>query len=98
MASTLLSTHRDQAMFAAGHQKFGGRRKGTSNRRTALIRQFLARGYSPLEALAAIAEDPKTPLAVRLKINLELLAYCYPRFGARVLRYSRVARPGRVIG
>jgi hypothetical protein len=58
--------------------KTGGRKKGTPNKRTELFLDCLG-DYNPLEALLRLVKDTKTPIDTKVKINLDLLPYMYPK-------------------
>jgi hypothetical protein len=63
-----------------GQPKSGGRKKGTPNRTSLALREKLeAIGCDPGEGLAKIAEDLKTPLALRLQAYSMLMPYVYAR-------------------
>lgn len=58
--------------------KTGGRKKGTPNKKTKELLELMG-DYSPLEALLKIAQDTKTPLDIKVKVNLDLMGYIYPK-------------------
>src|SRR5574344_2280428 len=58
--------------------KTGGRKAGTPNKRTTDLLEVIG-NYTPLEALINIAGDKNTPLDAKIKINLDLLPYIYPK-------------------
>ena len=58
--------------------KTGGRKKGTPNKRTLNFIDNL-NDYDPLKSLLKIVQDDNTPLDTRIKINLDLLPYIYPK-------------------
>ena len=58
--------------------KTGGRKKGTPNKRTLNFVDNL-NNYDPLKSLLKIVKDENTPLDTRIKINLDLLPYIYPK-------------------
>lgn len=58
--------------------KTGGRKAGTPNKRTTDLLEVIG-NYNPLEALINIAGDKNTPLDAKIKINLDLLPYIYPK-------------------
>lgn len=63
-----------------GLPKTGGRTKGTPNRATAALKDKLAAlGYDPLEELVTIAQDPKTPVVIKVHIGEGLMPYVYPK-------------------
>ena len=63
-----------------GLPKTGGRREGIPNRASLELRQKLAKmGCDPAEGLATIAQDPKTPLPLKLQAFTTLMPYMYPK-------------------
>lgn len=60
--------------------KTGGRIAGTPNKRTQDLQERLeALGVDPLQGLALIAKDETAPLELRAKVQMDLMAYLYPR-------------------
>lgn len=63
-----------------GTPKTGGRRRGTPNKATFDVAAKLARlRCDPIEGLARIAMNPKTPVETRVRCYSELLPYLYPK-------------------
>lgn len=61
-------------------ERRGGRKAGTPNKASAALQERLASlGCDPIEALARIAMNRKTPLAIRVKVLCELAQYVYPK-------------------
>lgn len=61
-------------------RKTGGRQAGTPNKRTQDLQGRLeALGVDPVEGLAAIAGDASAPLELRARVQMELMAYVYPK-------------------
>lgn len=58
--------------------KTGGRGAGTPNKKTKELIELMG-DYSPLEALLEIAQDSRTPLDIKVKVNLDLMNYVYPK-------------------
>lgn len=58
--------------------KTGGRKAGTPNKKTKELLELMG-DYSPLEALLEIAQDSRTPLDIKVKVNLDLMNYIYPK-------------------
>ncbi len=58
--------------------KTGGRQKGTPNKKTKEIIELMG-DYSPLEALLNIVQSNKTPIDIKVKVNLDLMNYIYPK-------------------
>lgn len=60
--------------------KTGGRQKGTPNKRTQeLLDKLRELNFDPLENLVVIANDETTSTELKVKINIELLNYVYPK-------------------
>ncbi len=60
--------------------KTGGRVAGTPNKRTQDLQDRLeALGVDPVNGLAAIATDESAPLELRARVQMELMAYLYPK-------------------
>lgn len=60
-----------------------GRQAGTPNRRTVTIQQKLeALGCEPFEAMAKLAMDETTPVAIRASLLRDLATYVAPRRAA----------------
>jgi hypothetical protein len=63
-----------------GLPKTGGRKRGTPNRATVVLREKLAAlGCDPAEELVKIAQDSKTTAESRVHIYSTLMPYLYPR-------------------
>jgi hypothetical protein len=63
-----------------GLPKTGGRKKGTPNRATVVLRDKLAAlGCDPAEELVKIAQNPETSVASKVQIYSTLLPYVYPK-------------------
>jgi hypothetical protein len=63
-----------------GLPKTGGRQKGTPNRGTLELREKLATLHcDPLEGLVTIAQDPQTPVGLKLQVFTTLMNYRYPK-------------------
>jgi hypothetical protein len=61
-------------------RKYGGRKKGTPNRKTQEISELLeSLGHNPIEAMVKIANNPKASLELRGRMNAELAQYVYPK-------------------
>jgi len=70
--------------FRPNHEKAGGRKRGTQNKRTVgkllKIDAYCAkRKYDPLCALVDIAVDPAIDLSIRLSCHKELAQYIYAK-------------------
>lgn len=58
--------------------KTGGRKKGTPNKKTKELIELMG-DYSPLENLLTIVRNERTPIDLKIKINLDLMGYLYPK-------------------
>jgi len=57
-----------------------GPKKGTKKLRTRLLEEKLALvGYDPLDALIEVASDKATPTEIKVRVDLELMAFLYPK-------------------
>ena len=55
--------------------KTGRRKKGTPNRKT----KELIGNYNPAESLLEILKSDRVPIDLKIKINLDLIGYLYPK-------------------
>jgi hypothetical protein len=63
-----------------GLPKTGGRKTGTPNKSTAILRDELAQlHFSPGRVLVSIAENPKTAVDLRIQICAILMPYMYAK-------------------
>jgi hypothetical protein len=63
-----------------GLPKTGGRKRGTPNRATVVLREKLAAlGCDPAEELVKIAQDSKTLVESKVHIYSTLMPYLYPK-------------------
>ena len=61
-------------------KKTGGRVAGTPNKRThELVDRLHDLGVDPVAGLAEIAKDENAPLEIRARVQMELMAYLYPK-------------------
>ena len=61
-------------------RKTGGRVAGTPNKRTAELTERLeALNVDPVLGLAQIATDPAVSIELRARVQMELMAYLYPK-------------------
>lgn len=63
--------------FENGHEKVGGRKPGSPNKKTLLRAAFVLAdmGISPTERLVEIADDPQTPIPERVELWKFLQSY-----------------------
>ena len=55
-----------------------GRRKGTPNKKTTELIELLG-DYNPAESLLEILKSDRVPIDLKIKINLDLMSYIYPK-------------------
>lgn len=61
-----------------GHKKWGGRAKGTPNKKTeAVLNYCLSKGYDPIDAMLELAYHDD--ISIKLSARRDLLSYCYPK-------------------
>ena len=58
--------------------KTGGRQKGTPNKKTRELIELLG-DYNPAESLLEILKSDRVPIDLKIKINLDLMSYVYPK-------------------
>ena len=86
--------------FDKGHQKIGGRTKGTPNKVT-LIRAddlLLKLDINPIQRLIEIAESDEASIDQRINCYKEIAKYTYPRLKLQELWVSRLEnlKPTRI--
>ena len=55
-----------------------GRKKGTPNKKTKELMELLG-DYNPAESLLEILKSDRVPIDLKIKINLDLMGYLYPK-------------------
>jgi len=72
--------------FQKGHQKIGGRKKGTTNLDREVPREVIERllGRSMFEELLGIMQQVRDPLE-HAKMLRDLMPYCYPKLQAMTI-------------
>jgi hypothetical protein len=66
--------------MGTGRAKTGGRKRGTSNKRTLdVIERLEALGVDPIEGMSRLAMDPSNPPELRGRMYAELAQYLYPK-------------------
>ena len=58
--------------------KTGGRKKGTPNKKTKELMELLG-NYNPAVSLLEILKSDRVPIDLKIKINLDLMGYLYPK-------------------
>ena len=75
--------------FQKGRTKTGGRQKGTGNRLTASVREYLEQcKCNPIMAMADVLNDRKAEPALKLRAAAELARYVWPQLRSIELRTS----------
>ena len=55
-----------------------GRKKGTPNKKTRELLELLG-DYNPAESLLEMLKNDRVPIDLKIKINLDLMSYLYPK-------------------
>jgi hypothetical protein len=64
-----------------GHAKWGGRTKGTTNKKNEAVLKYLSeKGYDPIKGMLDLANHDDD--SIKLSARKELLSYCYPKLKA----------------
>ena len=74
-------------MFQSGHEKKGGRQKGTRNKKTLLDVNalLLQAGVYPIEKLIEIAECEESSITQKIHCWQEICKYAYPKVRSKEL-------------
>ncbi len=78
-------------MFKIGHQKIGGRVKGTKNKKLLLSVNdlLLESGINPIKKLIEIAESNDASVEQQIRCWQEVAKYSYPKFQALDIRETQ---------
>ncbi|HIF17904.1 MAG TPA: hypothetical protein EYQ65_03955 [Cycloclasticus sp.] len=78
-------------MFKTGHQKIGGRIKGTKNKKSLLSVNdlLLESGINPIQKLIEIAESNDASVEQQIRCWQEVAKYSYPKFQALGIRKTQ---------
>ena len=76
--------------FEKGHEKLGGREKGTPNKKTLIKADdlLLELDVNPIQRLIEIAESDLTSIDQKINCYKEIAKYTYPRFKSQELRVT----------
>jgi hypothetical protein len=76
--------------FENGHEKLGGRQKGTPNKKTLIKADdlLLELGINPIQRLIEIAESDLTSIDQKINCYKEISKYTYPKFKSQELRIT----------
>ncbi len=74
--------------FEKGHEKSGGRQKGTPNKKTLIKADDLLSelNVSPIQRLIEIAESDLSSIDQKINCYKEISKYTYPKFKSQELR------------
>ena len=86
-------------MFEEGHQKTGGRKKGTPNKITLIKADdlLLELNVNPIQKLIEIAESDEATTDQRINCYKEIAKYTYPRFKSQELRVTPLENLGPTV-
>jgi hypothetical protein len=78
-------------MFETGHQKIGGRVKGTKNKKSLLSVNdlLLETGINPIKKLIEIAQSNESSVEQQIRCWQEVAKYSYPKFQALNIRETQ---------
>ena len=76
--------------FENGHEKLGGRQKGTPNKKTLIKADdlLLELDVNPIQRLIEIAESDLTSIDQKINCYKEIAKYTYPRLKSQDLRFT----------
>ncbi len=81
--------------FESGHEKTGGRQKGTPNKKTLIKANDLLveLGVNPIQKLAEIAESAESTTDQKINCYKEMAKYTYPKIKAEDTQIDQEAIP-----
>jgi len=76
--------------FEKGHEKSGGRQKGTPNKKTLIKADdlLLKLNVNPIQMLIEIAESDLSSIDQKINCYKEISKYTYPKFKSQELRVT----------
>ena len=76
--------------FENGHEKLGGRQKGTTNKKTLIKADdlLIELGVNPIQRLIEIAESDLTSIDQKINCYKTIAQYTYPKFKSQELRVT----------
>ena len=82
--------------FENGHEKLGGRQKGTPNKKTLIKADdlLLELDINPIQRLIEIAESDLTSIDQKINCYKEIAKYTYPKFKSQELRVTPIKEIG----
>ena len=84
--------------FEQGHEKTGGRQKGTPNKKTLIKADDLLMelDVNPIKRLIEIAESDLTSIDQKINCYKEISKYSYPKFKSQELRVTPMKEAGPI--
>ena len=84
--------------FEQGHEKLGGRKQGTPNKKTLIKADdlLIELDVNPIQRLIEIAESDLTSIDQKINCYKEIAKYSYPKFKSQELRVTPMEQPGPV--
>ena len=84
--------------FEQGHEKTGGRQKGTPNKKTLIKADdlLIELDVNPIQRLIEIAESDLTSIDQKISCYKEIAKYSYPKFKSQELRVTPMEQAGPV--
>ena len=84
--------------FEQGHEKLGGRKQGTPNKKTLIKADdlLIELDVNPIQRLIEIAKSDLTSIDQKINCYKEIAKYSYPKFKSQELRVTPMEQPGPV--
>ena len=84
--------------FEQGHEKLGGRKQGTPNKKTLIKADdlLIELDVNPIQRLIEIAESDLTSIDQKINCYKEIAKYSYPKFKSKELRVTPMEQSGPV--
>jgi hypothetical protein len=84
--------------FENGHEKLGGRQKGTPNKKTLIKADdlLLELNVNPIQRLIEIAESDLTSIDQKINCYKTIAQYTYPKFKSQELRVTPIEEIGPI--
>jgi len=84
--------------FEQGHEKLGGRKQGTPNKKTLIKADdlLIELDVNPIQRLIEIAESDLTSIDQKINCYKEIAKYSYPKFKSQELRVTPMEQSGPV--
>lgn len=84
--------------FEQGHEKLGGRKKGTPNKKTLIKADdlLIELDVNPIQRLIELAESDLTSIDQKINCYKSIAQYTYPKFKSQELRVTPMEEMGPV--